>query len=55
MPKQKRHWILRPFLAIGSFVFYILSFPFVRNWIWDRVMNKGKEKVIDAKAKIVKK
>ncbi len=55
MSKQKRHWILRPILAIGSAVIYILSFPLIRNWLWKKAIKKGKEKIVDAEAKIVKK
>ena len=54
MSEKKRHWILRGILAIGSAILYVLSFPTVRNWIWKKAIKKGKEKIVDAEAKIVK-
>ena len=36
-----------------SGILYILSLPAVRNFLWDKVVGKGQEKVIDAKARIV--
>jgi len=44
----------RVFLALGSLIMWILSFKAVRNWLWNKVEKKGKEKIVDAKAKIVK-
>jgi hypothetical protein len=47
--------LLRIVLAIGSFVFWILSFKAVRGWLWNKAEVVGKEKIVDAKAKVVKK
>jgi len=44
----------RIFLALGSFILWILSFKAVRNWLWNKAETVGKEKIVDAKAKIVK-
>lgn len=44
----------RVFLALGSLIMWILSFKVVRNWLWSKAEKKGKEKIVDAKAKIVK-
>ncbi|MBU0613820.1 hypothetical protein KJ766_00860 [Patescibacteria group bacterium] len=40
-------------LGIVSGILYILSLPPVRDFIWNKVLNKGKEKVVDAQAKVV--
>ncbi|MBT3230835.1 hypothetical protein HN358_03610 [Candidatus Uhrbacteria bacterium] len=53
--KQKRSILLRIAVPIGSFAMWLLSLKVVRNWIWKKVETKGKEKIIDAKAKIVEK
>lgn len=53
--KQKKNILLRIALGFGSFMMWILSFKAVRNWLWNKVETKGKEKIIDAKAKIVEK
>lgn len=44
----------RIFLALGSFILWILSFKAVHNWLWNKAETVGKEKIVDAKAKIVK-
>lgn len=41
------------FLALGSLVMWILSFKVVRKWLWNKAEKKGKEKIVEAKAKIV--
>ena len=46
--------LVRAGLALLSGLIYILSLPQVRNLVWGKAMGKGREKVIDAKAKIVK-
>ncbi len=52
MPKT-RNIILRAILGFFSLVFSVLSLPAVRNLIWDKAVTKGKEKIVDAEAKIV--
>jgi hypothetical protein len=51
--KKKRHFFLRGLLSLASGVLYVLSLPKVRDWIWKKTVGRGKEKVIDAKAKLV--
>lgn len=46
--------IKRGILALASATLNILAMPAVRNTIWDSAVRKGKEKVVDAEAKIVK-
>ncbi len=53
--KPKRNILLRLVIGVGSFVMWLLSFKAVRSWIWKRVESKGREKIIDAKAKVVEK
>jgi len=53
--KPKKHFLLRAVVGLGSFVLWILSFKAVRTWIWNKVESKGKEKIVDVKAKIVEK
>lgn len=48
----KRHILLRAALGIGSFAMWLLSFKVVRNWIWKKVESKGKEKIVDVRARI---
>ena len=54
MPKQKRHWILRPLFALGSFLLWLVSIKSVREYVAKRLIDKGQEKIVDAKAKILK-
>lgn len=51
-PKQ-RSVLIRLLLAIGSGLVWILSFPTVRNWIWNTVIGKAKKKIVDAQAREV--
>ncbi|MFH1611264.1 MAG: hypothetical protein ABIA83_01540, partial [Patescibacteria group bacterium] len=51
--KPKKHFLLRIAISLGSFVMWILSFKAVRTWLWNKAEEKGKEKIIDAKAKVV--
>jgi hypothetical protein len=53
MPKTNP-WI-RLLVGIGSVLLWILSLPFVRNFVWGKVMKKGQEKIVEAQAKIVNK
>jgi hypothetical protein len=53
MPKQKRNIFIRGLLWLGSVLLSILSIPAVRNWIWGKIVKKGKEKIVDAEAKVV--
>lgn len=53
--KPKKHILLRLGVGIGSFLMWLLSFKIVRNWLWRKVEAKGKEKIIDVKAKIEEK
>lgn len=52
--KTKKRRFLGGFLSMLSGVLYILSLPAVRNFLWGKIVGKGQEKVIDAKARIVK-
>ncbi|MCH8049446.1 hypothetical protein IH979_01910 [Patescibacteria group bacterium] len=51
--EKKRSRILAGFLSFLSGILYILSLPAVRNFIWNQLVGKSREKVIDAKAKVV--
>lgn len=42
-------------VGFGSFMLWVLSFRAVRNWLWKKVETKGKEKIIDARAKFEEK
>jgi|GEM_PF-2061015 hypothetical protein len=55
MSEQKRHILLRMAVGFGSFMLWVLSFRAVRNWLWKKVETKGKEKIIDARAKFEEK
>jgi hypothetical protein len=46
-------WAFKGFLAVASGVLWVLSMPPVRDAIWKKTVGKGKEKVIDAKARVV--
>ncbi|MBT4856773.1 MAG: hypothetical protein HOI80_02550 [Alphaproteobacteria bacterium] len=52
--KKLSRGLLRIVLAAGSFIMWILSFQAVRSWLWNKAETKGKEKIVDAKAKVVK-
>ncbi len=45
--------IARVFLGFLSFAFSVLALPAVRNMVWDKAVQKGKEKIVDAEAKVV--
>ncbi|MFA6130647.1 MAG: hypothetical protein WC730_00055 [Patescibacteria group bacterium] len=45
---------LRGGLGFVSTILTILSIPQVRDFLWNKVLNKSKEKIVDAKAKVVK-
>lgn len=45
---------LKVILTFFSGVFYVLSLPPVRNAIWGKMVKKGEEKVVDAKARVIK-
>lgn len=51
--KKLVRWMARGFLAVVSGILWVLSMPPVRDAIWNRAVGKGKQKVIDAKARIV--
>ena len=51
--KKVVSWIVKGVLAALSALLWVLSLPKVRNFIWDRVIGKSREKVIDVKAKVV--
>ena len=44
---------MRLIVAFGSFLLWLLSFKAVRSWLWRKAEKVGKEKIVDAKAKIV--
>lgn len=44
---------VRALLAIGSGLLWVLSFPTVRNWIWNTAVGKAKKKIVDAEAREV--
>lgn len=50
---KKRHILIRGLLTLASGALYILSLPKIRDWVWNRTVGRGREKVIDAKAKLV--
>ncbi|MFH1712341.1 MAG: hypothetical protein ABH846_03865 [Patescibacteria group bacterium] len=50
-PKKRRLW--SGFVSLLSGILYILSLPAVRNFIWNKIVGKSQEKIVDAKAKIV--
>ncbi|MFH1631482.1 MAG: hypothetical protein ABIA47_00445 [bacterium] len=52
--KKMLHYMWKGALGIGSAILTILSFPPVRNFIWKKTVGKGQQKVVDAKAKVVK-
>lgn len=54
MRKNGKRGLIRGVLAIAAGILHILSLPPVRNYLWGKAV-KGGEKVIDAKAKDVKK
>lgn len=45
--------IARIFLGFLSFVFSVLALPAVRNMVWDKAVKKGKEKIVDAEARVI--
>ncbi len=45
--------VVRLIVAFGSFLLWLLSFKAVRSWLWRKAEKVGKEKIVDAKAKIV--
>lgn len=45
--------IIAGLLSILSGILWLLSLPKVRDWVWKKTINRGREKVIDAKAKVV--
>ncbi len=49
-----KYWTKKAILGFFSMILNILAMPQVRNTIWDSAVRKGKEKVVDAEAKIVK-
>lgn len=51
--KKLVSWMARGFLAVASGVLWVLSMPPVRDAIWNKAVGKSKEKVIDAKARVV--
>lgn len=50
---KKKGIIRKTLTVIGSAALSILSIPAVRDWIWDKIMKKGKEKIIEAEGKVV--
>ncbi|MFA6522213.1 MAG: hypothetical protein WCT24_01305 [Patescibacteria group bacterium] len=40
-------------LGVASTVLSILSIPQVRDFLWNKVLNKGKSKIVDVQAKVV--
>jgi hypothetical protein len=52
MPKVT-NIVLRVFLGFFSLVFSVLSLPPVRDMLWGKMVKKGKEKIVDAEAKVV--
>jgi len=51
--KNKKRRLWNGFVSVLSGILYILSLPAVRNFLWNKLVNKGQEKIVDAKAKIV--
>ena len=51
--KPKRHLILRVFLKLVGGLVGLLSLPPVRNFLWNRVAQKAKEKIVDVEARVV--
>lgn len=45
--------LLRGGLGVLSGLLYILSIPKVRNMIWGKAIGKSREKIVDAKARVV--
>ena len=49
--QKQRSMFVRALLAIGSGLLWVLSFPTVRNWIWNTAVGKAKKKIVDAEAR----
>lgn len=49
----KPNLFLRILVGIGTVAMWILSLPFIRNWVWGKFVKKGQEKIVEAQAKIV--
>ena len=50
---KKPNLLLRILVGIGTVAMWILSLPFIRNWVWGKFVKKGQEKIVEAQAKIV--
>ncbi len=51
----KTNPFIRLLVGVGSVLLWILSLPFIRNWVWGKFVKKGQEKIVEAQAKIVDK
>lgn len=45
MPSPKRSLLFRAFGGFASIILYILSIPTIRNFLWNKLITKGSEKV----------
>ena len=45
----------RGVLGFFSLVFSVLSMPPVRDFLWKKMVGKGKEKIVDAEARVIAK
>lgn len=50
-----KNLFMRVLVAVGTALVWILSLPFVRNWVWGKMVKKGQEKIVEAQAKVVNK
>lgn len=50
-----KNLFVRILVATASALIWILSLPFVRNWVWGKMVKKGQEKIVEAQAKVVSK